>query len=86
MSILAEVVTLYDTNAASIPDMLRKSADSIEAETDAEDRTKAMVAVQVSHDGQIAVYGWGAVERFMVIGALQAAVTKLCDNVPEGGA
>lgn len=82
---LAEVVTLYDVNAASIPDMLRKSADSIEAETEADDRTKAMVAVQVSHDGMVTVYGWGVVDRFMAIGALQAAVTKLCDGVAEGG-
>ena len=85
MTMLAEVVTLYDTNAASIPDMLRQSADSIAAETDDDDRTKAMVAVQVTHDGTVTVYGWGAVDRFMAIGALQAAVAKLCDGVTEGG-
>jgi len=31
---LSLVATLYDKNASDVPAMLRKSADSIEAETD----------------------------------------------------
>jgi hypothetical protein len=80
---LATVTTLYDKNAADVSAMLRQSADSIDAETDEDDRTKAMMAVQVSHDGVIAIYGWGPVDRFMAIGVLQAAITKLTDGVEE---
>ncbi|HEX8418561.1 MAG TPA: hypothetical protein VF638_00955 [Sphingomonas sp.] len=80
---LAPVTTIYEKNASDVPAMLRKAADSIEAETDDDDRTKAMMAVQVSHGGAIAIYGWGPVDRFMAIGVLQAAITKLADNVEE---
>lgn len=83
MTRLAEVVTLYDTNASDIPGMLRQSADSIEAETDENDRTKAMMGAQMTHDGAIAIYGWGSVDRFTAIGILQAAVANLCDVVEE---
>lgn len=83
MTRLAEVVTLYDTNAGDIPGMLRQSADNIEAETDENDRTKVMVGVQVTHGGAVAIYGWGKIDRFTAIGALQAAVAKLCDGVEE---
>lgn len=77
------VETIYDTNAADIPAMMRQAADSIESETDEDDRTRAMIAVQVTHGGAIAIYGWGAAERFAAIGALQAAIVKLSDNVEE---
>lgn len=80
---LAVVETLYDKNASDVPAMLRQSADSIEAETDEHDRTKAMIAVQLTHGGQIAIYGWGEAERFRCIGALQAAIVKLADGVEE---
>jgi hypothetical protein len=83
MNKLAGVATLYAKNASDIPAMLRQSADSIEAETDDMDRTKAMIAVQVTHEGQIAIYGWGAAEMFFAMGTLQAALVKLADNVPE---
>ena len=83
MTHLATVAMIYERNASDIPAMLRQSADSIEAETDDNDRTKAMMAVQVTHEGVIAIYGWGAVERFAAIGILQAAITKLADGVEE---
>lgn len=83
MSRLALVETLYEKNAADVPAMLRKSADSIEAETDEHDRTRAMVGVQLTHNGVIAIYGWGALDRFTAIGVLQAAITKLTDQVEE---
>lgn len=83
MTRLAAVHTIYDKNASDVPAMLRQSADGIEAETDEDDRTKAMIAVQVTHGGVIAIYGWGAAERFAAIGALQAAIVKLADGVEE---
>lgn len=80
---LALVETLYDVNASDIPAMLRQSADSIEAETPDDDRTRAMVGVQLTHGEVIAIYGWGALDRFTAIGVLQAAITKLTDAVEE---
>lgn len=77
------VETLYDVNASDVPAMLRKSADTIAAETDEDDRTRAMVGVQLTYDGVIAIYGWGALDRFTAIGVLQAAITKLTDGVQE---
>jgi len=55
---LAEVVTLYDSNASQIPAMLRKRADAIEAETERDDRTVAMIAVEVTDSGDLEIYGW----------------------------
>lgn len=49
---LAEVVTLYDTNAANVADMLRGAAENIESETDADDRTEAIIAVQIAESGR----------------------------------
>lgn len=83
MTRLALVETIYDKNASDVPAMLRQSADSIEAETDDNDRTRAMMGVQLTHGGVIAIYGWGAVDRFTAIGVLQAAITKLTDGVEE---
>lgn len=83
MTKLAEVHTLYDVNASDVAAMLRQSADNIEAETDENDRTRAMMGVQVTHAGTVAIYGWGKIERFEAIGILQAAITKLCDVVEE---
>lgn len=83
MSHLAVVETLYEHNASEVPAMLRQSADSIEAETDENDRTRAMVGVQLTHGGVIAIYGWGSLDRFTAIGVLQAAITKLTDGVEE---
>lgn len=80
---LSLVATLYDKNASDVPAMLRKSADSIEAETDEDDRTRAMVGVQLSHGEVISIYGWGALDRFTAIGVLQSAITKLTDGVQE---
>lgn len=83
MTKLAEVHTLYDVNASDVPAMLRQSADSIETETDEHDRTRAMMGVQITQGGAIAIYGWGKIDRFEAIGVLQAAITKLCDCVEE---
>lgn len=80
---LAAVETIYATNASDIAAMLRQSADSIESESDDDDRTEAMMAVQFTQGGNIAIYGWGAVDRMKAIGILQTAVAKLADNVEE---
>lgn len=73
----AEVHTLYETNARAIPDMLRGSAESIEAETDDNDRTKAMVCVQVTEEGRVEVYGWGETDNWHCISTLQLALAKM---------
>lgn len=69
---LAEVHTLYETNARSIPDMLREAAGNIE--TEAEEGfspTVAMVAVQIAENGAIKVYGWGDTDIMHSIALLE---------------
>ena len=77
---LAEVVTLYAENASDVPAMLRQSAENIATETEADDRTVAMIAVQVTESGGIEVYGWGQTDSLKAIGALQLGIAKLARN------
>lgn len=75
---LAEVIPLYETNARSIPDMLRQSADSLEREVDeCYSPTKAMIAVQISEDGEVQIYGWGETDELQAIATLQLGLHKL---------
>lgn len=83
MTKIAEVITLYDTNANHIPDMLRKRAEAIEAETDADDRTVAMIAVEVTESGDLEVYGWGQTNDFHCLGVLAMASARLAVGPAE---
>lgn len=74
---LAEVVTLYDSNANDIVSMLRKSAEVIEAETEEHDRTVAMIAVKVLESGDIDIFGWGETNDFHCLGVLAMASARL---------
>ena len=86
MMALAEVHTLYDSNARSIPDMLRKAADSIETEvSEGFVATKAMVAVQVAEDGSIQVYGWGETDNLHALGALMAGAQEIGSIILDSG-
>ena len=78
---LAAVSTLYATNASDIPGMLRQSADTIASETDDDDRTKAMIAVQVSHDGAVAVKD----RNVAAAKQTQAATDSVSGVTPEQG-
>ena len=78
---LVEVSVLYAARCRSIPDMLREAADSIESETDEHDRTKAMVAVQVTETGEAAVYGWGETDDIHALGCLQLGIFSLTGNM-----
>lgn len=81
---LAEVHTLYETNARSIPDMLRQAADSIETEREeGYVPTKAMVAVQLCENGEIKVYGWGETDDMHAIGILHCGLNFLSANKVE---
>lgn len=81
---LAEVHTLYETNARSIPDMLRQAADSIETEGEGDySPTKAMVAVQIAENGEIKVYGWGETDDMHAIGMLHCGLNFLATNRVE---
>lgn len=72
------VVQLYDAAIASdIAGSLRRSAESVEAETEGHDRTVAMITVQVHESGHVAVYGWGRTDRFRAMGALMVGVGKV---------
>lgn len=75
---LAEVHTLYDTNCRSIPDMLRQSADSIESETgEGFSPTTAMVAVQLTENGEVQIYGWGDTDDQRALSLLMRGQHKL---------
>jgi hypothetical protein len=80
---VAEVITLYETNANHIPDMLRRRADAIEAETDEDDRTVAMIAIAVSESGDIEVYGFGDTNDFHCLGVLPMASARLAVGPAE---
>lgn len=86
MTELAEVHTIYAANCRSIPDMLRRAADSIETE-EAEGYvgTSAMVAVQVMKDGRIQVYGWGDTNNLHALGALSAGGQQIGDMILDTG-
>ena len=71
-------VPLFEENAADIVAMLRKSADSIESETDDLDKTIAGVFLQVTEGGEVVVYGWGDVHsKWHTVGILHAAIQEL---------
>lgn len=78
MTKLAEVHTLYPANARQIPAMLRRAADSIETEeAEGFSPTNAMVAVQVTANGSIRVYGWGDVDNIRAIGLLHLGLQEI---------
>jgi hypothetical protein len=73
---LAEVHTIYETNARSVADMLRQAADNIEAEPEI---AVAMVAVQIDSEGKIGVYGWGDTNVLHAAGLLHCGLQKVVD-------
>lgn len=71
MTKLAEVHTLYEANARSIPAMLRQAADNIESEAEeGYSPTTAMVAVQLGENGEVQIYGWGDTDDLRALGLL----------------
>lgn len=80
---LAEVTTLYETNARSIPDMLRQCADTLENDPDAS--ATAMVAVQLDENGNVQVYGWGDTNTIHAAGLLHMGLQKVVDMWLEDG-
>lgn len=69
---LSVVETIYESNARSIVDQLRKAADSIESEADEDvSPTTAIVAIQLSENGHIQLYGWGEVDDLKAIGMME---------------
>jgi hypothetical protein len=74
MTHLAEVHTLYETNAADIPAMLRMAADNIES---GRTPTQAIVAVVVDIDGDISVLGWGETNSMDTLATLQLGIANM---------
>ena len=83
MTKIAEVVTLYDSNANDIVAMLRKRADIIEAETEADDRTTALIAIEVTESGDLEIYGFGRTDDFHCLGVLAMASARLAVGPAE---
>ena len=82
---LALVETIYDKNFRSVPDMLRLSADSIEAETDADDKTNAMFGIQLCESGAIELYGWGGIDISEAVVLLERAKMKVIRQIEGEG-
>lgn len=82
---LAEVITLYESNASDIASMLRSAADVVESE--AEDgfvgpkATRAVVAVQITNGGGLKVYGWGKTDSLDSIGILNLGLAYLTNEM-----
>jgi hypothetical protein len=68
---IAEVSTLYETNASEIPAILRQAAKSIE-----EEPIKAMIGIAVDNDGGLALYGWGQTDSMDTLATLQLAIVQ----------
>ena len=83
MTKLAEVVTLYDSNASQIPAMLRKRADAIDAETEKDDRTIATIFIEVTESGDLEIYGFGKTDDFHCLGVLAMASARLAVGPEE---
>ncbi len=78
----AQVHVIFEKNCSDIPAMLRESADCIETEeAEGYSRTRAMVAVQISEDGHVQVYGWGKTDSMHCIALLQLGMTQIAQGV-----
>lgn len=83
MAKLAEVITFPGGNAGNISAMLRQAADTIDRETEADDRTESIVAVSLSENGTVAVYGWGRTDNIRAMGTLHLALADLARREGE---
>jgi len=77
----AEIITLFETNCADIPSMLRGTADNIEAETDDHIRTESIICVQIHENGDLQVYGWGRTDTHQCIANLEIAKHQLIQGL-----
>lgn len=77
MSQLAEVHTIYETNASDIAAMLRQAADNIEA---GEPAVRCMVAVAELKEGGIQIFGWGKTDTHRSIALLRMGAAELIDT------
>lgn len=80
---LAQVIDFPADNAGNIAAMLRQAADTIEGETEDDNRTEAIVAVQLHEDGSVQVYGWGRTETLKAIATLHLGAAKLVNGELE---
>lgn len=72
---LAEVHTLYATNASDIVAMLREAADNIESGACGD--IASMTAVAESPEGVISIFGWGQTDTARSIAVLHMGLAKL---------
>jgi hypothetical protein len=70
---LAEVTTLYETNARNIPEMMRGIADDIEDDGS----TIAVATVRFHADGSVDVYGWGDTSLVHAMGLLHLGLQEI---------
>jgi hypothetical protein len=77
----AEVITLFETNCADIPAMLRATADNVSGETDEHDRTETIICLQVHESGDVQIYGWGRSDTLHCIAQLEIAKHQLIQGL-----
>ena len=81
---LSQVIELFPNgNASDIASQLRQAADNIEIEGDEYDRTRAMIAVQITESGQVKVYGWGKTDTMHALASLVLATAKMSATALE---
>ena len=84
MAHLAEVATIYESNAREICAMLRQAADNIELEADEGfSPTVAIVAVSIAESGGIKIYGWGDTDDLRALGLLERGKHQLLATVED---
>ncbi len=71
---LAEVVTIYESNASDVAAMLRMAADNIEKGDPA---VRSMHAVAELEDGGIQIFGWGKTDTPRTLAMFQLGIAQL---------
>lgn len=79
---LAEVKTLYASNASQVAETLRKNADAIERGEYGQVRCAVMVIVGGNDVENIDVFGMGNTNFWDSLGVLQGGISKLNRMIP----
>lgn len=79
---LAEVKTIYESNASQVAETLRKNADDIERGAYGDVRCAVMVIVGGEGIETVEVFGLGKTNFWDSLGVLQGGISKLNRMIP----
>jgi hypothetical protein len=86
MSKLAEVKTLYNSNARQIPEMLRKLANDLGNPPDPSiNPDQSLFILRDSKTGQVNIYAWGDVTVEISLALLAIGTRRLSSIADDGG-